>query len=149
MLQNHSGNQNNNTLDNAKSHILSDSHYVFPTLARPFYVPSFALLESRVHIVNFCFKTPVGIKLSHRKATFCALVPVGSHLRFSCQRDLEGAQDTFFEKCENASKIKGNSSKRCVYELLKHQNIQNQPRIISKTDTLDFTQFDLLPRALD
>ena len=112
-------------------------------------MPSFALLESLAHVANFRFKTPVGIKFSRRKATFRALVLVGSLFHFLRQRDLEGAQDTFFEKCENASKIKGNSSKRCVYELLKHQNIQNQPRIISKTDTLDFTQFDLLPRALN
>ena len=57
-----------------------------------------------------CFKTPARIKIFTGNITFCALVPVGSHLRFSCQRDFEGAQDTFFEKCENASKIKGNQS---------------------------------------
>ena len=96
-----------------------------------------------------CFKTPARIKILRRNITFCALVPVGSLFHFLRQRDLEGAQDTFFEKCENVRKIKGNSSKRCLYELLKHRNIQNQPRIISKTDTLDFTQFDLLPRAPD
>ena len=96
-----------------------------------------------------CFKTPARIKILRRNITFRALVPVGRICHFLRQRDLEGAQDTFFEKCENASKIKGNASKRWVYELLKHQNIQNQPRIISKTDTLDFTQFDLLPRALN
>ena len=59
-----------------------------------------------------CFKTPARIKILRRNITSCALVPVGSHLRFLSQCDLEGAQDTFFEKCENASKIKGNSSKR-------------------------------------
>ena len=129
-------NQNIDLFDHLYEAILCDSCYVFPALARPFYVPSFALLESLAHFVNFCFKTPVGIKLSHRKATFCALVPVGSHLHFLCHRDLEGVQDTFFEKCENVSKIKGNSSKRWVYELLKHQNIQNQPRIISKIESM-------------
>ena len=76
----------------------------FPTLARPFYVSSFAILESFVHFANFCFKTPVGIKLPHRKATFCALVPAGRKVYFLSQRDLEGAQDRFFEKCEILSK---------------------------------------------
>ena len=98
-------------LDHAEGPILSDSHCVFPTLARPLHVPSFALLESLAHVANLCFKTPVGIKVSHRKAPFCALVPVGSNLHFLSQCDLEGAQDTFFEKCENLSKIKGNASK--------------------------------------
>ena len=74
-------------------------------------MPSFALLESLAHVANFCFKTTVGIKVSHRKATFCALVPVGSLFHFLCQRDLEGAQDAFFEKSENVRKIKGNASK--------------------------------------
>ena len=96
-----------------------------------------------------CFKTPARIKILRRNITFCALVSVGSLFHFLRQRDLEGAQDTFFEKCENARKIKGNASQPWAYEHLKHQNIQNQPRIISKTDTLDFTQFDLLPRAPD
>ena len=58
-----------------------------------------------------CFKTPARIKILRRNITFRALVPVGSHLRFLSQCDLEGAQDTFFEKCENVRKIKGNSSK--------------------------------------
>ena len=112
-------------------------------------MPSFALLESLAHFANFCFKTFVGSNISHRKATFCVLVHAGSKVYFLSRRDLECAQDTFFEKCENATKIKGNSSKPWAYERLKHQNIQIQPRIISKTDTPDFSQFDLLPRALD
>ena len=58
-----------------------------------------------------CFKTPARIKIFPANITFCALVPVGSHLHFLSQRDLEGAQDTFFEKSENVRKIKGNSSK--------------------------------------
>ena len=98
---------------------------------------------------TFALKHQWGSNFAHRNAPYCVLAPVGSLFHFLCQRDLEGAQDTFLEKCENVRKIKGNSSKRCVYELLKHRNIQNQPRIISKTDTLDFTQFDLLPRAPD
>ena len=96
-----------------------------------------------------CFKTPARINLLHGNITFCALVPAGSNLHFLSQRDLEGAQDRFFKKCEILSKTNGKSSKWWVYDLLKHQNIQNQPRIISKTDTLDFAQFDLLPRALN
>ena len=47
------------------------------------------------------FETPVGIKLSHRKATFCALVHVGGHPYFLSQRDLECAQDTFFREVRN------------------------------------------------
>ena len=31
-------------------------------------------------VANICFKTPVGIKLSHREVTDCALVPVGIKL---------------------------------------------------------------------
>ena len=93
------------------------------------------------------FKTPARIKILHWNIAFCALVSMGSHFQFLCQRDLEGAQDTFFDKCENVRVIKGNLWKRQVYELLQHQNIQNPFRIISKTDTPDFCQFDLLPRA--
>ena len=110
-------------------------------------MPSFALLESLAHVANFCFKTQVGIKLSRRKAPFRALAPVGSLFHFLRQRDLEGAQDTFFEKCEILSKTNGNSSNRSLYELLKHDNIQNPSRIISKIETSYFTQFDRLPRA--
>ena len=58
-----------------------------------------------------CFKTQARIKILSGSITFCALVPVGSNLHFVSQCDLEGAQDTFFEKCENLSKIKGNASK--------------------------------------
>ena len=100
-----------------------------------------------MHAVHFCFKTTAGINITYRKATFCALVHAGSHLHFLSQRDLEGAQDTFFEKCEILSKTNGNSSNRSLYDLLKHDNIQNPPRIISKIETLDFAQFDRLPRA--
>ena len=88
----------------------------------------------------------MGIKLARRKTPFRALARVGSLLHFLRQRDLEGAKDTFFEKCENASKIKGNSSKRSAYELLKHQNVQNQPRIISKIESIKIVQLDPLPR---
>ena len=98
---------------------------------------------------HFWFKTTARIKITYRKVTFCALVPAGSHLHFLSQRDLEGAQDTFFEKCEILSKTNGNSSKRSLYELLKHANIQNPSRIISKIETSDFAQFDRLPRARD
>ena len=100
-----------------------------------------------MHAVHFCFKTSAGIKITYRKVTFCALVPAGSHLHFLSQRDLEDAQDTFFEKCEIIGKTNGNSSNRSLYELLKHDNIQNPPRIISKIETSDFAQFGRLPRA--
>ena len=100
-----------------------------------------------MHSVNFWFKTTAGIKIPHRKDTFCFLVHAGSNLHFLSQRDLEDAQDTFFEKCEILSKTNGNSSNRSLYELLKHDNIQNPPRIISKIETSYFTQFDRLPRA--
>ena len=84
---------------------------VFLTLARRFLVLDLVVWERFVLLANFCFKSSARIKITRREATFCALVPVGSHLRFLCQRDLKGAQDTFFEKCENVSKIKGNPSK--------------------------------------
>ena len=107
----------------------------------------FALLESVMHAVHFCFKTPARIKITYRKVTFCALVHAGSHLHFLSQRDLEDAQDTFSEKCEILSKTNGNSSNRTLYDILKHANIQNPTRIISKIETSDFAQFDRLPRA--
>ena len=99
-----------------------------------------------MHAVHFCFKTTARIKITYRKVTFCALVPAGSHLHFLSQRDLEGAQDTFFEKCEILSKTNGNSSNRSLYELSKHDNIQNPPRIISKIEPPEFAQLDPLPR---
>ena len=102
-----------------------------------------------MHAVHFCFKTTAGIKITHRNATVCALVLAGSHLHLLYQRDLEDAQDTFFEKCEILSKTNGNSSNRSLYDILKHENTQNPHWIISKTDTLDFPQFDLLPRELN
>ena len=58
-----------------------------------------------------CFKTPARIKISRRDITFCALAAVALQLCFLRQRDLGTAQVTFFEKCENLSKIKGNHSK--------------------------------------
>ena len=100
-----------------------------------------------MHAVHFGFKTTARIKITYRKVTFCALVPAGSHLHFLSQRDLEDAQDTFFDKCEITSKTIGNSSNRTLYELLNHANIQNPHRIISKIETSDFAQFDRLPRA--
>ena len=72
-------------------------------------MPYFALLESFMRARNFCFKTPAGITIPHRTVTFGALVPAGHTVYFLSQRDLEGAQDTFVEKCENVSKINGNS----------------------------------------
>ena len=79
--------------------------------------------------------------------TFNALVHAGRKVYFLSQRDLGCAKDAFFEKCEFVSKTNENSSKRSLYDILKHENIQNPPRIISKVETLDFAQFDRLPRA--
>ena len=87
------------------------------------------------------------MKILHRTVTFCALVTAGRKVYFLSQRDLGCAQDTFFEKCEFLSKTNENSSNRSLYDLLKHENIQNPSRIISKTETADFAQFDRLPRA--
>ncbi len=87
-------------------------------------------------------KNNAGIKIPPRTVTFGALVYAGRKVYFLSQRDLGCAQDTFFEKCEFLSKTNGNSSKRSLYDILKHENIQNPPRIISKTETLDFDQFD-------
>ena len=55
-----------------------------------------------------CFKTPARIKIFTGNITFCALVPAGSNLYFLSQRDLQGAQDRFFKKCEILSKTNEN-----------------------------------------
>ena len=96
-------------LDHAEIPILSDSHYVFPTLARPFLSLNLALSGRFVRLANFCFKTTARIKILPGNIIFCALVPAGSHLHCLSQRDLESAQDTFFKKCEILSKTNGNS----------------------------------------
>ena len=58
-----------------------------------------------------CFKTTARINILRGNITFCVLVPAGSNPYFLSQRDFEGAQDMFFEKCEILSKTHGNSSK--------------------------------------
>ena len=63
-------------LDNAKGPILSDSHYVFLTLARPFLSFNLALSGRFVRLANFCFKTTAGIKILPGNITFCSLAPV-------------------------------------------------------------------------
>ena len=98
-------------LDHAEGPILSDSHYVFPTLARRVLSLNLALSGRFVRLANFCFKTPARIKISPGNITFCAVVPAGSNLHFLSQRDFQGAQDRFFKKCEILSKTNGNSSK--------------------------------------
>ena len=98
-------------LDHAKGRIVSDSRYVFHTLARRVLSLNLALSGRFVRLANFCFKTTARIKISRREATFCALAAVALQLCFLRQRDLGTAQVTFFEKCENLSKIKGNHSK--------------------------------------
>ena len=98
-------------LDHAEGQNLSDSHYVFPTLARRVLSLNLALSGRFVRLANFCFKTKAGIKILPGNILFCALVHAGSNLYFSSQRDLQGAQDRFFKKCEILSKTNGNSSK--------------------------------------
>ena len=98
-------------LDHAEGLILSDSHYVFPTLARRLLSLNLALSGRFVRQANFCFKTTARIKIFTGHITFCSLVPAGSNLYFLFQRDLEGAQDRFFEKCEILSKTNEKSSK--------------------------------------
>ena len=98
-------------LDHAEGLILSDSHYVFPTLARRVLSLNLALSGRFVRLANFCFKTTARIKIFTGNIICCALVPAGSNLYFLFQRDLEGAQDRFFEKCEILSKINEKSSK--------------------------------------
>ena len=98
-------------------------------------------------LLSIALKTIARIKLLHGHIAFCALAPAGSNPYFLSQRDLEGAQDTFFERCEITSKTNGNSPNRSLYDILNYENIQNPPRIISKIETLDFAQFDRLPRA--
>ena len=90
---------------------MRESSYVFAALARRFLVLDLAVWERFVLLANFCFKSPAAIKISRRDTTFCALAAVALQLCFLRQRDLETAQVTFFEKCENLSKIKGNHSK--------------------------------------
>ena len=70
-----------------------------------------AVWERFVLLTNFGFKIPARIEITRREATFCALAAVALQLCFVRQRDLETAQVTLFEKCENLSKIKGNHSK--------------------------------------
>ena len=98
-------------LDHAEGPILSDSHYVFPTLARRVLSLNLALSGRFVRLANFCFKTPARINILPGNIFFCALVPAGSNLYFLSQRDLEGAQDRFFKKCEILSKTNEKSSK--------------------------------------
>ena len=94
-----------------------------------------------------CFKTTARIKIFTGHIIFCALVPAGSNLYLLSQRDLEGAQDRFFKKCEILSKTNRKSSKGWIYDLLKHENIQNQSRIISKMNSFKIAQLDPLPRT--
>jgi len=75
---------------------LSDSHYVFPTLARPFLSLNLALSGRFVRLANFCFKTPAGIKILPGNITFCSLAHVAWQLYFWGERGFEVAQDTIF-----------------------------------------------------
>ena len=95
-------------LDHAEGPILSDSHYVFPTLARRVLSLNLALSGRFVRLVNFYFNTQARIKILPGNITCCALVHAGSNLHFLSQRDLEGAQDRFFKKCEILSKTNEN-----------------------------------------
>ena len=69
------------------------------------------IYEKKLTCFFNCFKTTAGIKILTGNIFFCALVHAGSNLYFWSQRDLQGVQDRFFEKCEILSKIKGNASK--------------------------------------
>ena len=126
---------------------MSDSHYVFPTLARRVLSLNLAPSGRFVRLANFCFKTLARINILSGNAIFCVLVHAGSNLHLLSQRDLEGAQNRFFKKCEFLSKTNGNLSKCSAYELLKHEIIQIQPRIISKMKSLKMAQLDQLPRT--
>ena len=68
--------QNTHVLDHAKGRIVSDSHYVFPTLARRVLSLNLALSGRFVRLANFCFKTPAGIKILPGNITFCSLAHV-------------------------------------------------------------------------
>ena len=98
-------------LDHAEGDILSDSHYVFLTLARRVSSLNLAPSGRCVRLANFCFKTPARIKILTGNMIFCVLVPAGSNLHFLSQRDLEGDQDRFLKTCEILSKTNENSSK--------------------------------------
>jgi len=59
-----------------KGPMLSDSHYVFLTLARRVLSLNLALSGRFVRLANFCFKTPARINILPGNNTFCALAPV-------------------------------------------------------------------------
>ena len=63
-------------LDHAEGLILSDSHYVFPTLARRVLSLNLALSGRFVRLANFCLKTPARINISTGNIAFHALAPV-------------------------------------------------------------------------
>ena len=87
-------------LDHAEGRILSDSHYVFRTLARRVSSLNLAFSGRFVRLANFGLKTTAEINILSGSNIFCGLAPAGSDLHFLSQRDLEGAQDRFFKKCE-------------------------------------------------
>ena len=63
-------------LDDAEGHILSDSHYVFHTLARRVLSLNLALSGRFVRLANFCFNTTARINRLRRDTSFCALALV-------------------------------------------------------------------------
>ena len=71
------------------------SHYVFLSLARGVSVLNFAFLRRFVFFVDFCCKTPAGIKIRRLHASFLALVPVGGEIAFRLRSDLQVAQNDF------------------------------------------------------
>ena len=104
LLQNPRGNPNNNILDHAKSLILSDSHCVFPGLARRFLLLYFALSWRHALLGNFCFRTPARMTIPRRETTFCALVPAAWPIYFFGVRHVNTAQVQFFRIAKTSAK---------------------------------------------
>ena len=106
-------------------------------------------LASAPRVIHFarCFKTLAAIKIWRHEATFYAVATAAWQIYFLAKRDVKIHQVTFFQHRENFSKTHENQSKWQIYNTSKHENIQNEHRIISKIESLQIIQFDKLPRA--
>ena len=74
-------------LDHVEGPILSDSHYVFSTLARRVFSLNLAFSGRFVRLANFGFETLARVNKLSGNIFFSALVPAGSTLHFLSQRD--------------------------------------------------------------
>ena len=98
-------------LDHAEGPILSDSHYVFPTLARRVLSLNLALSGRFMRLANFCFKTTARIKIMSLEVVFGALAVAECEIEFPLRGDLGVAQSDFLQKCRNHTNINDNGLK--------------------------------------